>query len=58
MKKLFELCGKPLTTFVCVAMAIAMFASPVMASANKNKTIGIKLYSVMDAMKKDPKASV
>ena len=58
MKKLFEFCGKPLTTFVCVAMAIAMFATPEMVSAKKKKTIGIQLYSVMAAMNKDPKASV
>ncbi len=58
MKKLFGLCHKPLTTFVCVAVAVAMLVTSETALAKKNKRIGIQLYSVMDAVKKNPQTSV
>lgn len=58
MKKLFKLCRKPWAVFVCAAVALAMLATPETVSAKKNKRIGIQLYSVMDAMNKNPKASV
>jgi len=54
MKNLF----RPLMTFVCVAIAIAMFAIPETASAQKDKQIGIQLYSVMHAVQQNPQASV
>jgi len=46
-----------MTAFLCAAIAIAMFSVTETASA-KDKNIGIQLYSVMDAVNKDPKASV
>ncbi len=58
MKKLFKLCRKPLTTFICTAAAIAMLATPETVLARKNKRIGIQLYSVMDAVKENPQASI
>jgi len=58
MKNLFRPCIKTLTAFVCVAIAIAMFAIPETASAKKNKQIGIQLYSVMHAVTQDPQTSV
>lgn len=58
MKKLFRLCRKSLTAFACATVAIAMFATSETASAKGNKNIGIQLYSVMDAVNKDPQASV
>lgn len=58
MKKLFSLYCKSLTAFVWAVIAIALFATPETASAKKNKKIGIQLYSVMDAMNKNPQASV
>lgn len=58
MKISFELCRKSLTTIICAIAAIALVATPETASAKKEKKIGIQLYSVMDAMKKDPQASI
>lgn len=58
MKKLFNVCRKSWTVIVCAAVAIALFASPETVSAKKNKKIGIQLYSVMDAMNKNPQASI
>ncbi|RHJ86503.1 sugar phosphate isomerase/epimerase [Parabacteroides sp. AM08-6] len=58
MRKLFGLCCRPLTAFACAIVAIAMFVAPETISAKSNKKIGIQLYSVMDAVNKNPKASV
>jgi len=58
MKNLFRPSRKKMTAFVCAAIAIALFAMPETASAKKDKKIGIQLYSVMDAMNKNPQASV
>jgi len=57
MKKLFKLRSKPLAFFIFTIIAIAVFAIPETASAQKKK-IGIQLYSVMDAVNKNPQASV
>ncbi|HAD02801.1 MAG TPA: sugar phosphate isomerase, partial [Porphyromonadaceae bacterium] len=35
-----------------------MLAIPEMASAKGNKKVGIQLYSVMDAVRENPKASI
>ncbi len=58
MKRFFRQCGKLMAAFTCVAIAIAMLAIPEMASAKGNKKIGIQLYSVMDAVRENPKASI
>lgn len=58
MKKLFKVCRKSWAIIVCAAVAIALFATPETVSAKKNKKIGIQLYSVMDAMNKNPQASI
>lgn len=58
MKNPVEFCRKLLTAFAFAAIVIAMFATPETASAKKNKKIGIQLYSVMDAMNKDPQKSI
>lgn len=58
MKISFGLCRKSLTTIICATAAIAILVTPEMASAKQNKKIGIQLYSVMDAMKKNPQASI
>lgn len=58
MKKLFKVCRKSWAVIVCAAVAIALFATPETVSAKKNKKIGIQLYSVMDAMNKNPQASI
>lgn len=58
MKKLFKMCRKSWAIIVCAAVAIALFATPETVSAKKNKKIGIQLYSVMDAMNKNPQASI
>jgi len=42
---------------ICIVAAMAMFAVPE-GFAAKKKTIGIQLYSVMNAVKENPKASV
>ena len=47
-----------MAAFTCVAIAIAMLAIPEMASAKGNKKVGIQLYSVMDAVRENPKASI
>ena len=57
MKKLFKLCSKPLAAYIFLAIVTAMFAIPETVSAQKKK-IGIQLYSVMDAVNKNPQASV
>lgn len=58
MKNVFRPCRKSLTAFVWAIIAIALFATPETASAKKGKKVGIQLYSVMDAMNKNPQASV
>ena len=58
MKNLFRPCRKSLTAFVWAIIAIALFATPDTASAKKGKKVGIQLYSVMDAMNKNPQASI
>lgn len=58
MKKLFKMCRKSWAIIVCAAVAIALFATPETVSAKENKKIGIQLYSVMDAMNKNPQASI
>jgi Sugar phosphate isomerases/epimerases len=58
MKKLVKLCDKPLKTFVFAAVVIALFTTSETVSAKKNKEIGIQLYSVMDAVRKNPQASI
>ena len=57
MKNLFKSYHNVLTTLVFTAIAIALLTIPGAVSA-KNKKIGIQLYSVMDAVKKDPQASI
>ncbi|MDD6210848.1 MAG: sugar phosphate isomerase/epimerase [Bacteroidales bacterium] len=58
MKKLSGLCRKPWTAFVWAVALTAMLSISETVSAKKGKTIGIQLYSVMDAMKENPQASV
>ncbi len=58
MKMLFKQCQKLFTAFTFAAVAIAMFAIPQIASAKGNKKIGIQLYSVMDAVRENPKESI
>jgi sugar phosphate isomerase/epimerase len=58
MKNLFRPCCKSLTAFIWAIIAIALFSTPETASAKKGKKIGIQLYSVMDAMNKNPQASI
>lgn len=57
MKQLFKLFPKSLAVLFCATAAIAMFAVPETVSAKK-KTIGIQLYSVMNAVRENPKASI
>jgi sugar phosphate isomerase/epimerase len=45
-------------TFICTTVALTMFATPESVPAKTNKKIGIQLYSVMAAVRKDPQASV
>jgi len=58
MKRIFGLCRKPLLALVCATIAITMFANPGTTTAKKSKRIGIQLYSVMDAVNKNPQASI
>lgn len=58
MKKLIRLGGKVWTAVACATVAIALFSAPQTVSAKKNKDIGIQLYSVMDAVNKNPQAAV
>ena len=53
MKTFSTKCRKSLITLACVIAAIALVAVPQNVSAKKKK-IGIQLYSVMDAMNKNP----
>lgn len=50
-------CLRAAFTVVCVAASVAMVALPQEAAA-KRKKIGIQLYSVMDAVQKDPAAAI
>lgn len=58
MKTILSVCRRNLAALMCMAIAIALFATPETAWAKKGKKIGIQLYSVMDAMNKAPKASI
>ena len=58
MKTILSVCRRNLAALMCMAIAIALFATPETAWAKKEKKIGIQLYSVMDAMNKAPKASI
>ena len=56
MKKIF---GKSLGAILCSVIAISMFTISGKAETEiKDKYLGIQLYSVMDAMIKDPKGSI
>lgn len=57
MKTFSTKCRKSLITLACVIAAIALVAVPQNVSAKKKK-IGIQLYSVMDAMNKNPQKSI
>lgn len=57
MKKIKTLCSKSLFALVWAIAAVAFVAAPQNLSAKKKK-IGIQLYSVMDAMNKNPQASI
>lgn len=57
MKHLFQVVFKPSLAIV-YAMALVMMCSVADTVSAKTKKIGLQLYSVMDAMQKDPKASV
>lgn len=57
MKKVFKLCYKTFLASVCALVTITMLTLPETVSA-KDKKIGIQLYTVMDAMNKNPQASV
>ena len=58
MRKAVDLCRKVLAVCVCLWMAVPAANASDASVARKNKTIGIQLYSVMDAVSKDPKQSI
>ncbi len=58
MKKYFISFCKPTVGFLTAALALTWLLLGATSCVSKTKTIGIQLYSVMNAVMKDPKTSV
>lgn len=58
MNQPFNPSGTLAKALLCSLLAVVMAVSPDAAWAKRKKTIGIQLYSVMDAVQRDPAASV
>ena len=56
MKKFFKFNHKALTAFACAAVSVLSFSA--CQSTPEEKTIGIQLYSVLDAVRENPQASI
>ena len=56
MKKFFKFNHKALTAFACAAVSVLSFSA--CQSTPGEKTIGIQLYSVLDAVRENPQASI
>ena len=58
MKKVLKLCRQSLAAVACAALIICFGCNNSSESSKQEKNIGIQLYSVMDAVNKNPQASI
>lgn len=58
MKKVLKLCRQSLAAVACAALVICFGCNNSNESNKQEKNIGIQLYSVMDAVNKNPQASI